>query len=121
MTRHFFLIWIILELVKNKFLQCFLAYIYDNVFHLKLDNNLAFSPGPGCCRQTATAVPGRLLLRMTTMSYEVTDSVAIDDEEQCRQLLQKYRQLVSKGDLCGGDCPNDGMSCSSGVCRSHLR
>ena len=68
-----------------------------------------------------TAVPGRLLVRMSTSSYEVTDSLAADDESKCRQLLQKYRHLVTKGDLCAGDCPNDGLSCSSGVCRSHLR
>ena len=43
------------------------------------------------------------------------------DQKQLEQLLQKYRHLVENGELCAGDCPNDGITCPSGVCRAHLR
>ena len=43
------------------------------------------------------------------------------DQKQLELLLVKYRQMVESGNLCAGDCPNDGVTCPSGVCRAHLR
>ena len=61
------------------------------------------------------------------LTYEVElstnnfQALAVEDLKKLHQLLDKYCKLVEAGDLCAGDCPNDGVSCSSGVCRAHLR
>ena len=47
--------------------------------------------------------------------------MAVEDLKKLHQLLDKYCKLVEAGELCAGDCPNDGVSCSTGVCRAHLR
>ena len=49
------------------------------------------------------------------------DNLALNDGDKVYQLLENYRRQVSVGELCGGDCPNDGIVCPSGICRAHLR
>ena len=49
------------------------------------------------------------------------ESVTGKDRDKTRMLLETYHRQVTSGELCGGDCPNDGITCPSGVCRAHLR
>ncbi len=49
------------------------------------------------------------------------DNLTLGDEARCADLLRRYRRLVLGGHICGGDCPDGGVSCPSGVCRAHLR
>ena len=67
---------------------------------------------------------GRLIHRQTSLNQPWggdPTNLREKDQKQLEQLLVKYRQMVEAGDLCAGDCPNDGVSCPSGVCRAHLR
>jgi len=75
-----------------------------------------------CITSSPVAIPGRLIQATQKQSWGGDfQSLAQQDTLRVYQLLQKYRQLVDTGELCAGDCPNDGVSCSSGVCRAHLR
>lgn len=71
------------------------------------------------------AIPGRLIhaRQNSTLTQWGGDFEVLADEDRLKvqELLIKYGQLVDSGDLCAGDCPNDGITCSSGVCRAHLR
>ena len=48
-------------------------------------------------------------------------ALSVQDRKKVHELLDKYRKMVEARDICAGDCPNDGVSCQSGVCRAHLR
>ena len=75
-----------------------------------------------CITSSPVAIPGRLIQPTQKQSWGGDhQTLAEQDTQRVYQLLQKYRQLVDTGELCAGDCPNDGVSCSSGVCRAHLR
>ena len=65
--------------------------------------------------------PGRLTLKSAFNSNCAQDDLSVNDQEKCILLLKNYRKQVLKGDICAGDCPNDGISCMTGVCRAHLR
>ena len=65
--------------------------------------------------------PGRLTLKSAFNSNCAQDDLSVNDQEKCINLLENYRKQVLKGDICAGDCPNDGISCITGVCRAHLR
>ena len=66
-------------------------------------------------------VPGRLTLKSAFNRNNSQDDLSIHDNEKCNALLDNYRKLVLNGDICSGNCPNDGISCTTGVCRAHLR
>jgi len=67
-------------------------------------------------------ITGRLIQRQSTLTCGGDPNNLLErDQKQLEVLLQKYRRLVELGELCGGDCPNDGITCPSGVCRAHLR
>ena len=68
-----------------------------------------------------SSFPGRLTLKSAFNSNLGQDDLSVNDREKCIVLLENYRKQVLNGDICAGDCPNDGISCSSGVCRAHLR
>ena len=74
------------------------------------------------------ALPGRIISdsrgrqhSSTSASAADLDNLALNDGEKVYQLLDNYRRQVSVGEMCGGDCPNDGILCPSGICRAHLR
>ena len=69
------------------------------------------------------AVPGRLIQPTQKQTWGAGDFQMLvnEDRKKAQELLDKYRQLVDAGELCAGDCPNDGVACASGVCRAHLR
>ena len=67
-------------------------------------------------------MPGRLIQPTQKQTWGGDFlAMAVEDLKKLHQLLDKYCKLVEAGDLCAGDCPNDGVSCSTGVCRAHLR
>ena len=68
-----------------------------------------------------SSFPGRLILKSAFTSNSAQDDLSIHDKEKCAILLENYRKQVLNGEICGGDCPNDGISCTTGVCRAHLR
>ena len=68
-----------------------------------------------------SSFPGRLTLKSAFSIDYSQDDLSIHDQEKCNSLLENYRKVIINGEICAGDCPNDGISCSTGVCRAHLR
>ena len=68
-----------------------------------------------------SSFPGRLTMKSAFNSNLEQDDLSVNDREKCIELLENYRKQVLNGDICAGDCPNDGISCATGVCRAHLR
>ncbi len=54
-------------------------------------------------------------------SVPESDNLTLGDAARCADLLRRYRRLVLGGEICGGDCPDGGVACPSGICRAHLR
>jgi hypothetical protein len=60
-------------------------------------------------------------MKMSSSSSPDSDNLTLGDSVRCLGLIDTYRVLVESRDICGGDCPDDGASCPSGICRAHLR
>ena len=58
---------------------------------------------------------------VNTMQELCSDLQTLGDAVRCLALVDAYRRSVESGELCGGDCPEEGAGCQSGVCRARLR
>ncbi len=69
----------------------------------------------------SVAIAGRLPPSAAIMTPGDSDNLSLSDQACCEALLDAYRRLVQAGAMCGGDCPDGGAICPSGVCRAHNR
>ena len=56
-----------------------------------------------------------------TYLYVKVEFQTLGDAVRCLALVDSYRRSVEGGEMCGGDCPEEGAGCQSGVCRARLR
>ena len=54
-------------------------------------------------------------------SQIIVELQTVGDAVRCLALVDSYRRAVESGEMCGGDCPEEGAGCQSGVCRARLR